>query len=143
MIGVVYCNRRNAAYSPNSRGSKNDLLIEKRADRTVSLEVFLKMANDKIETFFTNLNELTQHIENGKSINDSLIKRIERLEEEQLMLSEKREISDRIGKELENRSSLDPVTIQSLRTDAASKAALISQLQTHRVLSATERTRLI
>ena len=105
--------------------SKIDLLTEKRANRTVSLEALLKTANGKVETLFTGLNEMTQHMKKGKSTNDLLVRRNERLKAEQLMLSKKREISDRRGKELEDRLSLNQVTIQNLRTNALLKAALI------------------
>lgn len=102
-----------------------DLSAEKESNRTASLETLLETANGKTQSLFTNLKDTRALLEEEKSKNDSLVRRVQHLEEEQIKSRDEKDISD------ETKSRLQ-VTVQNLQAEAGSTVTLLDELRSDR-----------
>ena len=121
----------------------DSLSAEKTANRTASLEILLKRAEDGLQAISADLNDHRKNLEKERSKNGTLADKVECLEEARLRCSTEKEISDRKMKELVEMVSLNQLTIRDLEADAASKSTLLGQLQNDRTIYDTERACLL
>ncbi|KAL9071324.1 MAG: hypothetical protein Q9161_004340 [Pseudevernia consocians] len=121
----------------------DSLSAEKNVNRTASLQVLLKSAEDELQAVSADLNDHRKNLETERSRNDTLANKVECLEEAQLRSPIEKEISDRKMKELVEMVSLNQDTIRDLQADAASRSTLLGQLQDDRTIYDAERACLL
>ena len=106
-----------------------DLLTEKRANRTVSLEKSLSIADSKIGALSTDLVHKTEHLERETAEKSTLIIENARLQKELSTVAEEKEASEKSKEKLDGMYRSQAM-VQNLQTDEISKSRLLDQLQT-------------
>ena len=122
---------------------KNDLAIEKSANKTVSLQESLTMTESRLQTASTDLRLKAEQSEKEMSKNISLLVDNVRLEKEKLDLIKEQEGFDKYKKDSDDMLARNQLTIRNLQADTTSKSTLLDQLQAERAASNAERVHLL